>query len=157
MIATRSSSSRPSLNRMLSKSLIVGVVSTVGLLSGFVPELSGKSPTLNFHASVYAQSDGDVQNFARAAYTIEKRRLAVSEEVKKITGSVPDIACNQPDRLESFPGNVRGIIVDFCNFSRQTIEKSGLTVQQFNDIMTRRQSDPQLQERINAAIRGLQQ
>jgi Domain of unknown function (DUF4168) len=143
------------VNSYLSRSAIVGVLSTVGLLAGVVPQLSGHSPMPMFSGSAYAQDD-DAVRFARAAVAIEQRRVSVSDEVKKITGSVPDIACNQPQRLNSFPPNVRSLIVDFCNFSRQTIEKNGLTVDRFNEIMTQRQTDPAMQRRIDAEVRRLQ-
>ena len=143
------------VNSYLCRSAIAGVLSTVGLLAGVVPQLSFHSPTPIFSVSASAQDD-DAVRFARAAYAIEQRRVSVSAEVKKITGSVPDIACNQPQRLNSFPPNVRSLIVDFCNFSRQTIEKNGLTVDRFNAIMMQRQSDPEIGRRIDAEVRRLQ-
>jgi Domain of unknown function (DUF4168) len=143
------------VNSYLSRSAIVGVLSTVGLLAGVVPQLSGHSPMPMFSAAAYAQDD-DAVRFARAVYEIEPRRVSVSNEVKKITGSVPDIACNQPQRLNSFPPNVRSLIVDFCNFSRQTIEKNGLTVDRFNEIMMQRENNPTIRGRIDAEVRRLQ-
>lgn len=143
------------VNSYLSQCVIVGVLSTVGLLGGVVPQLSYHSLMPVFSSRAYAQDD-DVVKFARAIYAIEQRRVAVSEEVKKITGSVPDIACNQSQRLDSFAANARSLIVDFCNFSRQTIEKNGLTVARFNEIMTQRENDAALRGRINAEVRRLQ-
>lgn len=139
----------------LSQSAIMGILSTVGLLAGVVPQLSFHSPMPIFSAAAYAQDD-DAVRFARAIYAIEPRRVSVSDEVKKITGSVPDIACNQPQRLNSFAPNVRSLIVDFCNFSRQTIEKNGLTVDRFNAIMMQRENNPEMKRRIDAEVRRLQ-
>jgi glutathione peroxidase-family protein len=149
---------QPNLKRIASKSLIVGLLSTTGLLFGIIPELRGDRPIVVLNSSsAYAQqaiSDEEVQKFARAAYAIERKRLSVSDEVKKRSGSIiSGFVCNQ---LDTVSPDIRSLVVDFCNFSRQTIESSGLTVQRFNQIMTQRESDPDLKRRIDAAIRGLQ-
>ena len=41
---------KPNLNRLLSRTLIVAALSATGLASGWVPQFSGKSPSLVFPA-----------------------------------------------------------------------------------------------------------
>jgi len=151
--------SRPYLNRMLSQSLIVAFLSTMGLLCGLAPDFSASSPTSIFSSSARAQavSDDEASRFARAAYTIEKRRQTVVEEIKNRTGgNVPDITCDPPERLESLPPDIRNDVKSFCDFSRQAIQSNQFSVGRFLQIRNSQASDPSLKPRIDRELLRLQ-
>lgn len=144
--------SRIHLNRILSQSLIVGVLSAVGLLSGLAPGLSGRLPVLVTGDSALAQTitDAELVNYARAVLAIEPKRQAAYEEIQKKSGSasVPAIVCSDSTSINKLPGNVRNIAVKFCNESKTLVEKNGLNIARFNEITTLQQNDSALQKRI---------
>ncbi|MBW4574844.1 MAG: DUF4168 domain-containing protein [Aphanothece sp. CMT-3BRIN-NPC111] len=151
-----SSCSRPSLNRILSRSLLVGALAAFGLLSGIAPGLSERSPTLVFGSSAYAQSfsNQEVKNYARIVLTIEPTRQDVYQRIKKIVGSPPDINCGRPNSLRTLPANARQLAVNLCNRYTQTIKSNSMTVSRFNEITVNLQSNSDLQKRIqNELIR----
>jgi Domain of unknown function (DUF4168) len=154
MLNTYLSITRPSFNRIVSQTLIISLLSSVGLLSGLIPEVTRQTaaPSLTFSYSVQAQGD-ELYRFARAAYAIEQRRKAVAEQIRGITGSVPNVSCEQINQL---PSNARPPMQEFCNFSAQTIQQNGLTVERFNQIQSQRQSNPDIERRINQEIQRLQ-
>lgn len=149
------------LNRMLSRtrtgkplaaSLVVGVFATIGLLSGVAPDLSARSPELAFSSSAYALSvsDEEVARFARTAWMIERKRAEVSAQVKRINGgNVPAIGC-EPGKVETLPRNIRDIVVDFCNWSTNTIKNNRFSINRFNQILDiyNQKTDRQLYQRI---------
>lgn len=146
--------SRIHLNRILSQSLIVGVLSAVGLLSGLAPGLSGRLPVFVIGDSALAQtiSDAEVVSYARAVLAIEPKRQAAYEEIQKKSGSVPAIVCSDSASINKLAGNVRNIAVNFCNQSKDLVEKNGLNIARFNEITTLQQNDSALQKRIQDEI-----
>lgn len=152
--------SLPLPHRMLCQFSIVAFLSTIGLLCGLAPDLSASSPTLMFSSAATAQavSDDEAVRFARAAYTIEKRRQAVVEEIKNRTGgNVPDITCDAPEKLDSLPTDIRNDVKKFCDFSRQAIEANQLAVGRFIQIRNLQQTDADLKGRIQRELIRLQQ
>lgn len=132
---------------------------TVGLLSGLAPDLSASSPTQIFSSTAIAQavSDDEVARFARTALIIERRRLAVVEDIKNRTGgNVPEITCDSPERLDSLPTNIRDDVRSFCEFSRQTIQANQLSVGRFLQIRNSQASDSTLKQRIDRELLRLQ-
>lgn len=77
----------PYLNRMLSRSLVVGAIASVSWLSGLAPDLSGHSRALDFNSAAYAQevSEPEVTNYARAVLGIEPVRQEAYDEIKKFS------------------------------------------------------------------------
>lgn len=144
---------------MLSRSFLVTLLSSVGLLCGVVPDLSANSPNMMFSSSAYAQavSDEEVVRFARAAFTIEKRRQALVGEIKNRTGgNIPDITCDVPQQLEDLDINIRNDVKNFCDFSRVTIQANQLSVTRFFQINKSRNSDSALQQRIDRELLRIQ-
>lgn len=138
-------------NRLLSRSLAVSTLTIIGLLSGLTPDLLGQSRS----TSAYAQSVSDVEltRFARAAFTIELRRRAIEQEIKSRTGgNVPEIGCYQPEKMAALPENIRDIVRDFCDFSKQTIKGNQLTVSRFNAIKANYENDPALKKRVDSEL-----
>ena len=152
--------SRANLNRILCQCLSVGTLTTLSLLLGLAPNLSGSSPTLVFSSTAHADSvnvdDGEVYRFAKAVLAMEPLRLAAYNEIKKISGTPPSNACSQPESIQTLSTNVRDIAVNYCTQSKKIVESNGLDVVRFNQIMAAAQSDEELQKRIQNAMIALQ-
>ena len=143
--------SRPYLNQFLCQSLLVGALAAIGLLSGLTPGLSKDSHTLVFSSSAYAQdvSDEELSRYVRASMKIERLRLSVYDEIKKINGgNVPEISsCSS----QGLPGNIAPIWQRFCAQSEQVIQGEGFSNSRYNAITKKRQEDPDLEIRVRAA------
>jgi hypothetical protein len=146
-------------NRILSKSLLVGTLSIVGLLSGLTPGLSGTSHTsdiLVFSTSASAQSavsNEEVQNYARAVLAIEQIRQSAYSEIKKIIGNVPEIVCNNSASINALPRGVQGIARAYCKQSSAIVGNyfpRGNA--RFNEITSLMQSNPGLRQRIQSEL-----
>ena len=149
---------RPKLNRILSQSLIVGVLSTWGLLSGVTVELSLGVPSFAFRSSALAQSDDEINRYAQAAKEIESSRQRAYNQIKGIIGGeVPSFACNQrPGSLNSLPaGEARNIADRYCDEAENIVKKYNFTNESFNAITRRRQTDAALEKRIQDALSRL--
>lgn len=147
---------RPKLNRILCQSLIVGVLSTWGLLSGVTPEFSFRTPGLVFGDSALAQTDDEINRYVQAAKEIESSRQRAYNQIKGIIGGeVPSFACNQrPGSLNALPaGEARNIAARFCDEAENIVKKYNFTTESFNAITRRRQSDPAIDRRVQEAIR----
>ena len=148
------------LNRMLSRSLLVGTISTLGLVAGLVPDLSRSSSTLVFSAVAYAQefSDTEVTNYARAVLEAEPLRQTALNEIKQMIGSgeIPQIACYKKDSLNHLPESVRSIASNYCNQYESIVKKYFDSFEQFNQITRNVQSDPNLKKRIQDEMLRLQ-
>ncbi|WP_009631189.1 DUF4168 domain-containing protein [Synechocystis sp. PCC 7509] len=145
-------------NRMLSRSLVVVVLSALGLLCGVAPDVSGRFGSIVFSSAAYAQefSDSDIAKFARAAFSIEVERRNTQQKIRTMTGgNAPEISCDQPQALTNLSENVRSEFVDFCKFSADKIKENNLEVGQFNAIKTRYNSDPAVKKRVNEQLRRL--
>lgn len=138
---------------MLSRVLVVGTLTAVGLLSGFAPDLSGRSPILVFSSAAYAQdvSNEEVTNYARAVLKMEPVRQEAYDEIKKIIGSsnVPAIVCHKPESLSALPANAQGIAKNYCDRSKEIVESNGLSITRFNAITVNLQNDSNLKNRIH--------
>ncbi len=148
------------LNRMLRQSLLLGIISTAALASGWAPGLYGQSPSLVFGAAAQAQdiSNEDITSYARSVLAIEPKRLGASQEIKGIAGgSVPRVVCNETQEINRLSGNVRGIVVNYCTQAKKIIETNGLTVSRFNQLTLLQQANPALKQRIQAELLRLQQ
>ncbi|NEQ68880.1 MAG: DUF4168 domain-containing protein [Symploca sp. SIO1B1] len=149
---------RPSLNRIFSQSLMVGVLAAIGVLSGIAPELSQDSQTLVFSSSAYAQAtankaylDGaELERFVRASIRMEIARQQAYEDIQQNNGGkVPDIAdCS----LVGLSGVVRDIWENFCRQSERYIREEGFSNERYNEILRMRQQDPKLEIRIQQEL-----
>ncbi|NJL39234.1 MAG: DUF4168 domain-containing protein [Leptolyngbyaceae cyanobacterium RM2_2_4] len=157
---------RVRLKPRLVRPLVIGLLSTVSLISGLVPSLQvnslNRTATVVVSNSAYAQanavSNQEVQNYARSVLAIEPIRQAAYNQIKEITGDrdVPAIACHQPASLNNLSRNIREIAVNYCNQSIAIVEQNDLTIGRFNVITTTQQSDPDLQRRIQEELIRLQ-
>jgi hypothetical protein len=149
------------LNKMLARSLVLGTLSTLGLLSGFTPNLSGQTSHL-FDSAAYAQSQEPVfTRYVRAAYELEITRRPLDEEVKRLTGgNAPSNVCSNVDQVQA---NVRDRVRDICaGFAtqRKTIvyDKYKLSQDEFNGFQ-RQIMDPstrsEMEGKVNAELKRL--
>lgn len=145
------------LNRVLTRSLIACVMAAMSILCGVIPEFSWHSARMIFSSYARTQefSEEQIMKYARAVLEIETRRQQAYQKIQQIIGqSPPDIVCNQPDTFRNLPREAQRIAVDYCTRSKTIVEKSGLTVAEFNAITLRVRSDRELERRIqNAMIR----
>ncbi|MDX2214174.1 MAG: DUF4168 domain-containing protein [Oculatellaceae cyanobacterium bins.114] len=154
------------VKRLLTRSLMTGLVSTVSLLAGWVPTLHlspNRSPALVFDQAAYAQavanvSNEEIQSYARSALAIEPIRQAAYDEIKRILGSgqVPPIACHRPNSLNNLNPNIRQIAQRYCNRATQIVGRNNLSINRFNTITVMRQSNAALEQAIQEAIRRIQ-
>lgn len=148
--------------RLLSQVLVVGALAGAGTLTGLVPSLSWQtdnSVSFNWTTLVHAQeiSNDEITNYARAVLDIEPRRLQASQEIQNRTGSIPPIVCNETQKINRLPNNIRGIAVSYCDQAKKIIENRGLTVARFNEITLTQRQDSALKERIQNELIRLQQ
>ncbi|HEY9633403.1 MAG TPA: DUF4168 domain-containing protein [Coleofasciculaceae cyanobacterium] len=154
--------SRLRRNRILSQSLVVGTLTAIGLLSGFIPGLSKDSPTLVFSAPAYAQavSADEVTKYAQAVLAIEQIRQAAYREIKIIIGSdVPEIVCNRPATIRKLPSEAQGLAQNYCNQSSAIVANyfpRGKNAR-FNEITTLMQGNANLRTKIQNELVRLQQ
>jgi hypothetical protein len=151
--------------QLLLQVLVVGTLSTVGVLLDIAPSSSPTSfsPTsFNFTvgSAAYAQavSDQEVQSYAQSVLAIEPIRQAAYNKIKQISGSseVPVVACHRPSSLSNLPESIRDIAVDYCNQAIAIVERNNLTITRFNQITVAHQSNPGLSDRIQQVINQLQ-
>ena len=143
------------------RSLIIGTLATMGAVSGVTIEFTAYNPQLVWQtASAQGQSnysDTIITNFAQAVLAIEDLRNQAYEDIKKIAGTVPEIACHESDSLSNLPSEVRKIVVQYCNDSKDIVENSGISTTQFNELATEAQSSESLTRRIQNVMIRLQQ
>lgn len=144
------------LPRLIIQSTAISVVSCLGLLTGWVPNIAapslGQGLSMTARAENPAFTDEEITNYAQAAIALESRRHQVFEEIKRIVGQVPRIVCDQPTSINMLPGNAPQIAVSYCDQAKRIIEGKGLTVSRFNEITIHQQADPRFREKIQAEI-----
>jgi len=142
------------LNSLVSRLSLIGTISAIGLLSGWVPGLSQDFSTLVFNTATYAQSAEQVTQYAKAVLQIEPVRQEALAEAKQIMGgSVPSNVCRQ----SSIPNTVESVCKTFLSRSAEIIKSSGLTISEFNQITMRLQKDSGLRDRMRQELIRLQQ
>lgn len=146
------------MGKPLAASLIVGTFTTLGVLSGVAPDLSGSSKLVS-NSAAYAQAvtNTELTNYARAVLVMEPVRQTAFTEIKQIIrGDVPPIVCHRPQSLNALPRNARKIAVNYCNRSKQIVESNGLTINRFNAITVNLQNNSSLKRRIHNELIRIQ-
>ena len=157
--------------KLISRSLLVATLSTLGLMMGVVPRFSNLSLSPMFDTRVYAQesfTDGavtaeEIKKYAFSVLQIENLRIGVYREIqnefqkRSPGGSIPPIICNQKSSVNTLPQNIQVIAVSYCNQAKKIIEGNDLTVSRFNRITMTQKTDPTLREKIQAELISIQQ
>lgn len=150
------------LNKMLARSLTLGTLSTLGLLLGLTPDLSGQTSLRLFDSAAHAQDqESTFTRYARAAFELEITRRPLDEEVKKLTGgNAPSKVCSNVNQVQA---DVRDRVRDICaGFAAQRREivynKYKLSQEEFNsfqrqiiDVSTR----AEMEGKVNAELKRL--
>lgn len=136
-------------NRWLSRASLIGVLSAVGVLSGWVPGLSKDFSTVVFETTAQAQSSSQVKKYARAVLDMEPLRQSSYREFTRLTGgNMPTEAC----RRGGLPNDVEYVCKRFFSRSAEIIEKNGLSIAEFNSITSKLQRDGSLKQRIQQEL-----
>ncbi|MGK7904878.1 MAG: DUF4168 domain-containing protein [Hormoscilla sp.] len=150
---------RPKQKQMLSKSLIVGALSTVGWLLGLVPGLdvsaSPRIATIKFETSAHAQeyNPQQVDAFAQSILQIELAREATQQQNPGTAQDFEcDIASGQVTNINSFASEIRQPIQSLCNQSQSILQQNRLSAAQFLEIKNRYDRNPQQYPEITAAF-----
>lgn len=147
-------------SKPLATSLFVSALASVGVLSGFAPDLSRRSTNFSFISAAYAQSvtNTEVTKYARAVLVMEPVRQTAFTEIKKMirSGDIPPIVCHKPKSLNTLPSKARKIAVNYCKRSKQIVESNGLTINRFNAITINLQSDPNLKRQVHDQLIRIQ-
>lgn len=139
--------SLPKSNKIYSRIVSTSILAVIALMSGYVPEISMRSPTLDsiessyvsFRANAYAQqfTPEETTNYAKAGYQVELLRREVYKEIKSIMNQAPpNIVCDQQQTLQNLNSNVRAIADRYCMQSQQIVQENNLTIDRFNELKT---------------------
>lgn len=150
------------MNR-LSSQCSYKVVLSIGSLTAITLIMAGcaappSSESATPSPTVTAVNDQDVERYARAILAIEPKRQEAHDDIQRITQSeqVPDFTCTQPDKIAALPNNIETIAVNYCTQAKKIGQGQGLTMDKFNGITKSAQTDPALQNRIQAELLRLQ-
>lgn len=153
------------LTQLFSQSLLVGGLTAISLLSGFIPELSEDSYTLVIRTSAYAQdvtseiSPNDVTQYAEVLLQIEPIRASAYEKITTILGEQPEIFCDDSDSISKLPSTAQEIAKDYCQQSEGIVSKyfpEGGN-KRFNEITIEMQDNQNLREQIQSELVRIQQ
>ncbi|MEM9275561.1 MAG: DUF4168 domain-containing protein [Cyanobacteria bacterium P01_F01_bin.143] len=115
----------------------ISILSTIGILSGFVPSIDRQEHKISFDYYAYAQNytQQDIIDYSRAGLELELLRRKTYHEIKTIINQrPPNIVCDQPATLRNLSPNIRGIANNYCNNTMRIIRDNNLTVQRFNQL-----------------------
>ncbi len=147
-------------NRMLLRSLLVSAITTIGLFTGLVPDLSRGKVNLVFSTSASAQefSETELTKYATAVLEAEPVRERALDEIKQTIGrgEVPQIACYKQETLANLPENARDIAKNYCNQYESIVKKYFNSFEEFNQITKTVQNNPNLKKRIQDEMLRLQ-
>ena len=149
--------------------LVAGFLASMALLAQGFP-LAERHP-LSWGAAAWAQnlnvSPDEIMGYARSVLEMEEPRAAAYNEIRSLlTGTNVDInsislRCTDTNSLNQLPRNLRGnlrtIVVNYCNQASQIVQANGLRNERFDAITAAYPQDDTLAEQIRAALMQLQQ
>ncbi|NEO52210.1 MAG: DUF4168 domain-containing protein [Okeania sp. SIO3B5] len=160
-------------HRLISQSLLVATLSTLGLMMGIVPTKLSGSLLPVFDTAVQAQesftdeeanfTNEEITKYSKAVLQIEDLRIGVYTDIKNEFekqspgGAIPPIICNQKSSVNDLPRNIKVIAVNYCNKAKDIINSNDMTVTLFNQITMAQKINQSLRERIQEELLRLQQ
>ncbi len=112
-------------------------------------------------------SPEEIMGYARSVLEMEGPRTEAYNEIREILNGTNydinsiDLTCTATNRLNQLPrnlrGNVRTIIVNYCNQASEIVQANGLRNDRFDAITAAYPEDPALAEQIRTAMVQLQQ
>ena len=130
-------SALPKLNKIYIHLLSSSILAGIGLINGFIPEISLKSTSINFSVNASAQqfTPEETANYAKAGYEVELLRREVYQEIKGLINEPPpNIVCDRQETLDDLNPNIREIAERYCNQSRQIVRQNNLSINRFNEL-----------------------
>ncbi|NET28566.1 DUF4168 domain-containing protein [Okeania sp. SIO1I7] len=160
-------------HRLISQSLLVATLSTLGLMMGVIPTRLSNSLLPVFDTAVQAQesftdeeanfTNEEITKYSTTVLQIEDLRIGVYREIQNEFqkqspgGSIPPIICNQKSSVNTLPRNIKVIAVNYCNQAKKIINSNDMTVTLFNQITMAQKINQTLRERIQEELLRLQQ
>jgi hypothetical protein len=130
-------SAQPNWTKFLSRFFTASVLSTIAILSGFVPEVSRQIPKFIFSFSAYAQdfSQEEVVNYAKAGLQVEMLRRQVYQQLKETSNEpLTGIECNKPESYQNASEQVRQVVDSYCPRFTEIVKKNNLSVSRYNEM-----------------------
>lgn len=157
------SHSRHSVKQAFCRVLFAGAISSVGIFSGIVPNLSTNTTAL-FDSAAYAQavSDPEVVNFANIVWEFEPIRRKLMAEIQQIVGSkdIKDIYCEAPNSYQSLPAEAKKRASELCNRFDEIKKQHNMPASRFAQIAGLVQGKPPtdpLRQRVDKKLIEIQQ
>jgi hypothetical protein len=122
------------------------------ILSGAAPGLrvSSAGPSLTWGSAAIAQPSpqavDEMTRFRDTKKSIEVLRLQTLGDIKKLIGTVPPIKCHDASTLNSLSSEVKTVVVNFCNKSKELVQESKIPVTRFNQLLMEEQARIQQQQ-----------
>jgi len=112
-------------------------------------------------------SSDEISSYAASVLEMDPYRTQAYDQIKNLLSGIDydmsavDMTCAGTANLNQIPRNVRGevrsIIVNYCNQASRIVERNGLSVRRFNVITAAYPQDPGLAEQIRTALIQIQQ
>ncbi len=146
------------LNKSLTTTLILSILTATGIATGIAPKLSLQSGELLFSNTILAQNFAEslLRNYAQIVKVNEPNRQRAMNEIERILGqgAAAQLACHKPDTIKKLRDeSARKIARDFCKTSAQIVKQYGLTPQQFNQITRAVQNNAALRQQVQKFLR----
>ena len=141
-------------DKMLSRLLIATSIAIIGIFLGIVPSPNLNTYKLSLSSAAYADdiNEETIEKYARAALQLERKRVQVFNQIRRITGTPPNFTCHQPNSLSNLSQKARNIAEKFCQDSIRIVQQNGLSSKKYNQITIQRRKNPSLDRRIQNAI-----
>lgn len=127
----------PKLNKIYIRLVSTSILAGMGLVTGYVPEISMQHRSISFSTNVSAQqfTSEEITNYAKAGYEVELLRRDVYQEIKTlIDAPLPNIVCDRQETFNNLNPNVREIAERYCNQSQQIVQRNNLSINRFNEL-----------------------
>lgn len=127
----------PKLNQTSIRLLSTTMLAGIGLMNGFIPQISLESSSIAFSSNAYAQefTPEEIANYARAGYEVELLRREVYQEIKTLMNEPPpNIVCDRQETLDNLQPNIKAIANRYCNQSQEIVRQNNLSVNRFNEL-----------------------
>jgi Domain of unknown function (DUF4168) len=135
----------------MSRPLLLGTIMAVSLLGGIIPDVTASHPDRMFASAVQANefTDSILRKYARSLMAMEPRRQEALSTIRELNGGqLPNLICNQPQTMSSLTEKAKSRFILYCNECRDIAASNGLSMEVFNAVTERLQSDSTLKNRI---------
>ncbi|NMF82875.1 DUF4168 domain-containing protein [Nodosilinea sp. P-1105] len=146
-------------------------VASVGVGEISRPLSSTGEATWTVGTAAWAQgasfSQAEIVGYAASVLEMDGYRTEAYNQIQALLANTNhnintiDMSCTSTASLNQLPrnlrGNIRTIVVNYCNEASAIVQSHGLTIRQFNAITAAHPEDPALAEQIRTALIQLQQ